>query len=172
MTNGLAVTPSAKRPFPFIRSSRSRTSYRTIQSQSHEKERTTMSTIDVVATPRNTEADHVLVQEISLEQIQPSKANPRRRVDDAALTELAASIKSRGVLQPILVRPVNADGYEIVCGERRWRASRTAGKDSIPARIVNLEAESVFHASTSDIHHCAHYLKSLPAPLPAAACAP
>jgi len=103
-----------------------------------------MSTIDVAATPRNTEADHALVEEIRLDQIQPSKANPRRRVDDAALTELAESIKSRGVLQPILVRPVNADGYEIVCGERRWRASRTAGKDSIPARIVNLnDAEAL-----------------------------
>ena len=65
-------------------------------------------------------------------------------MDDAALTELAANIKTHGVLQPILVRPVAADGYEIVCGERRWRASKTAGRDSIPARIMNLsDAEAL-----------------------------
>src|SRR5205814_1275517 len=61
-----------------------------------------------------------------------------------ALAELAANIKTHGVLQPILVRPVPRGGYEIVCGERRWRASRTAGKDTIPARIVDLsDAEAL-----------------------------
>ncbi len=101
-----------------------------------------MSTTETTAIPGT--ADQALVEEIRLDRIQPSKANPRRRVDDVALTELAASIKSRGILQPILVRPANSNGYEIVCGERRWRASRTAGKDRIPARIVNLnDAEAL-----------------------------
>lgn len=95
-----------------------------------------MSTTEVTAIPRNT--DHILVEEILLDRIQPSKANPRRRLDNLALAELAASIKARGVLQPILVRSVNNNGFEIVCGERRWRASRAAGIKSIPARIVNL----------------------------------
>jgi ParB family chromosome partitioning protein len=117
-----------------------------------------MSTTDVTARPGKPEPDHVLVQEINLDRIQPSKVNPRRRVDDAALTELAESIRSRGLLQPILVRPVNADGYEIVCGERRWQASKTAGKESIPARIVNLsDAEAlelavVENVQREDIH--------------------
>src|SRR5437667_7289410 len=97
-----------------------------------------MSSVDVIATPTNTEPVDALVQEIGLDNIKPSKANPRRRTDDSALADLAASIKPHGVLQPILVRPVTARGFEIVCGERRWRASKTAGKDSIPARIVNL----------------------------------
>jgi len=103
-----------------------------------------MSTIDAIATPRDRETDHALVQEISLDQIKPSKANLRRRMDDLALAELAENIKTHGVLQPILVRPATAGGFEIVCGERRWRASKTAGKDTIPTRIVNLnDAEAL-----------------------------
>ena len=97
-----------------------------------------MSTLEVTAVPSNTEIDHPLVQEVLIDRIKPSQANPRRRLDNLAMTELAASIKARGILQPILVRPVNNNGFEIVCGERRWRASKAAGKDTIPARIVNL----------------------------------
>ncbi len=95
-----------------------------------------MSTAIAVATPK--EAECPLIQEISLDRIKPSKANPRRRTDEAALNELAENIRTHGVLQPILVRPVNSDGFEIVCGERRWKASRAARKKTIPARIVNL----------------------------------
>jgi ParB family chromosome partitioning protein len=95
-----------------------------------------MSTAIAVATPKETESP--LIQEISLDRIKPSKANPRRCLDEAALSELAENIKTHGVLQPILIRPMNSNGYEIVCGERRWKASKTAGKETIPARIVNL----------------------------------
>jgi ParB family transcriptional regulator, chromosome partitioning protein len=95
-----------------------------------------MSTTIAIATRKEVESP--LIQEISLNKIKPSKANPRRRTDEAALSELAENIKTHGVLQPILIRPMNANGYEIVCGERRWKASKTAGKESIPARIVNL----------------------------------
>jgi ParB family chromosome partitioning protein len=103
-----------------------------------------MSTVETLATPTNLETDNALVQEISLDQITPSKANPRRRMDDTALSELAGSIRVRGVLQPILVRPADGSGYEIVCGERRWRASRAAQKETIPARVVNLsDAEAL-----------------------------
>jgi len=100
-------------------------------------------TVDVAATP-STETVSALVQEIRLDQIKPSKSNPRRRTDDSAMAELASSINTHGLLQPILVRPAKAGGYEIVCGERRWRASKAAGKDSIPAHIVNLsDAEAL-----------------------------
>src|SRR5438093_1261107 len=100
-------------------------------------------TVDVATTP-HTDTVNALVQEIGLDRIKPSKSNPRRRTDDSALADLSASIRAHGVLQPILVRPVPRGGYEIVCGERRWRASKTAGKDSIPARIVNLsDAEAL-----------------------------
>jgi ParB family chromosome partitioning protein len=56
-------------------------------------------------------------------------------MDDAALRELAESIKSQGVMQPILVRPISADRYEIIAGERRWRAARIAGLPAVPAQI-------------------------------------
>ncbi|TAM79776.1 MAG: ParB/RepB/Spo0J family partition protein [Acidobacteria bacterium] len=95
-----------------------------------------MSTAIAIATPK--EVANPLIQEISLDRIKPSKANPRRRLDEAALRELAENIKTHGVLQSILIRPVNSNGYEIVCGERRWKASKAAGKETIPVRIVNL----------------------------------
>ena len=102
-----------------------------------------MSTVETLATPIKP-ADNVLVQEISLDHIRPPKTNPRRRMDVAALSELAANIRVRGVLQPILVRPFDSAGYELVCGERRWRASKEAGRETIPARIMNLsDAEAL-----------------------------
>ena len=96
-----------------------------------------MSTAIAVATPK--EAERPLIQEVSLDRIKPSKANPRRRTDEAALNELAENIKTHGVLQPILIRPVDSVGFQIVCGERRWKASKAAGKDTIAARIVTFE---------------------------------
>lgn len=101
-----------------------------------------MSAIAAIALPKETERP--LIQEISIGSIKPSKANPRQRVDESALAELAESIRTHGVLQPILIRPVAAGGFEIVCGERRWKASKMAGTQSIPARIVNLtDAEAL-----------------------------
>jgi len=97
-----------------------------------------MSTAAVITSPKPQDAERPLIEEVSLSNIKPSKANPRRRIDDAALAELAANIATHGVLQPILVRPVAGGDYQIVCGERRWRASKIAGKRAIPARIVNL----------------------------------
>lgn len=93
-----------------------------------------MSAMTAITLPK----DNTLIKEINLANIKPSKANPRRRMDESALAELAESIKAHGVLQPILIRPVAAGGFEIVCGERRWKASKAAGKQTIPARIVNL----------------------------------
>jgi ParB family chromosome partitioning protein len=102
-----------------------------------------MSTVETLVTPIKL-ADNVLVQEISLAHIKPSKNNPRRRMDRAALADLAANIRVRGVLQPILVRPFDSAGFELVCGERRWRASKEAGRETIPARIMNLsDAEAL-----------------------------
>jgi ParB family transcriptional regulator, chromosome partitioning protein len=103
-----------------------------------------MSTMEVTAAPVNRNTDRILVEDIPLDQIRPSKANPRRRMDLAALAELASNIRVRGVLQPILVRPFNGAGYEIVCGQRRWQASKEAGRETIPARIMNLsDAEAL-----------------------------
>lgn len=115
-----------------------------------------MSITEVTTLPRNTH--HPLVEEIPLDQIQPSKVNPRRRKDVKALAELAENIQLRGVLQPILVRPLNGHGYQIVCGERRFEASRTAHKQTIPARVVNLsdgealELAVIENVQREDVH--------------------
>lgn len=99
-----------------------------------------MSAMTAIALPKEND----LIQEISVAAIKPSKANPRRRMDESALAELAESIRTHGVLQPILIRRVAAGGFEIVCGERRWKASKMAGTQTIPARIVNLtDAEAL-----------------------------
>jgi ParB family chromosome partitioning protein len=67
-----------------------------------------------------------------VERLQPGKYQPRTRMDETSLAELAASIRAQGLMQPILVRPVAAERYEIIAGERRWRAARLAGLEEVP----------------------------------------
>ena len=76
-------------------------------------------------------------------QLQPGKYQPRREMDEGKLSELADSIKSQGVIQPILVRQLPAGNYEIVAGERRWRASQLAGLDEVPVVVRELEDRTV-----------------------------
>ena len=71
--------------------------------------------------------------------IEPNKDQPRDRFDQAALSELADSIREHGVLQPIVVRTMEGGTYQIIAGERRWRASRMAGLSEIPAMVVEAE---------------------------------
>lgn len=78
------------------------------------------------------------VSELPLSEIEPDRSQPRQTWDDDSLEELANSIAEHGVLSPILVRPLPAGNYQIVAGERRWRASRLAGKTTIPVIIRNL----------------------------------
>ena len=73
--------------------------------------------------------------ELSVEVIHPNPRQPRKRFDGEAGTGLAESIRAQGVIQPLLVRPRTAGGYEIVAGERRWRAAREAGHATIPAVV-------------------------------------
>ena len=73
--------------------------------------------------------------ELKIEQLQPGKYQPRSHMDEAALKELAASIKAQGIMQPILVRPVPGGRFEIIAGERRWRASKIAGLETVPVLI-------------------------------------
>ena len=81
------------------------------------------------------------VRTIEVARIRPNPAQPRQVFDEEALAELTASIAERGVLQPILVRPVE-DGYELVAGERRWRAAQRAQLHEIPAIIREFDEES------------------------------
>ncbi|BDG61864.1 ParB/RepB/Spo0J family partition protein [Caldinitratiruptor microaerophilus] len=78
--------------------------------------------------------DREQVQELPLDRIRPNPRQPRKAFAPEALEELAASIREHGVVQPVLVRPVDG-GYELVAGERRWRAARAAGLERIPAVV-------------------------------------
>ena len=75
------------------------------------------------------------LRDLPVELIRPNPAQPRKRFDDEALQGLAGSLAERGVVQPILVRPVAGGTYEIVAGERRWRAAQLAGLERIPAVV-------------------------------------
>jgi ParB family transcriptional regulator, chromosome partitioning protein len=86
------------------------------------------------APPQAAEKDGDL-KNIPIDLIQRGKYQPRTDMHEEALEELAASIRAQGVMQPIVVRPISSDKYEIIAGERRWRASQIAGLDSIPAII-------------------------------------
>ena len=72
---------------------------------------------------------------LAVNRIRPGKYQPRTKMDQEALAELAASIKSQGLMQPVLVRPVDRDRYELIAGERRWRAAQMAGLDHVPALV-------------------------------------
>ena len=73
--------------------------------------------------------------ELSVDAIHPNPRQPRKRFDGEAGTGLAESIRSQGVISPLIVRPRTAGGYEIVAGERRWRAAREAGRQTVPAVV-------------------------------------
>lgn len=75
------------------------------------------------------------LRDIPLEHIQPNPKQPRKRVDQNSLCSLAESISERGVLQPVIVRRSEDDGYELVAGERRWRAAGIAGRRTVPALV-------------------------------------
>lgn len=77
-------------------------------------------------------------QELPIDQLQPGKYQPRTHMDADALKDLAESIKTQGVIQPILVRPIDAGKFEIIAGERRWRASRMAGLQAVPVVIRDI----------------------------------
>jgi ParB family transcriptional regulator, chromosome partitioning protein len=72
---------------------------------------------------------------LRVEQLRRGRYQPRTKMDDASLEELAASIRKQGIMQPILVRPVEGDRYEIIAGERRWRAAKLAGLEEVPVLV-------------------------------------
>jgi ParB family transcriptional regulator, chromosome partitioning protein len=82
------------------------------------------------------------LRELPIELISPNPKQPRRRFDEEALNALAGSLQERGILQPVLVRPKPGGTYELVAGERRWRAAQIAGLETVPA-IVRAREDSV-----------------------------
>ena len=82
------------------------------------------------------------LQAIAIDRVQPGKYQPRTQMNDEALEELAASIREHGVMQPILVRPIDGGRFEIVAGERRWRAAKRAGLAEVPALVKAVPDQS------------------------------
>ena len=82
------------------------------------------------------------LKHVPVDLLQRGKYQPRTHMDEAALQELSDSIKAQGVVQPIVVRPIGGGRYEIVAGERRWRAAQMAGLHSVPAVVRNVPDEA------------------------------
>ncbi|MEM6586598.1 MAG: ParB/RepB/Spo0J family partition protein [Pseudomonadota bacterium] len=99
-------------------------------------------TSETAAVPAANQANSPL-QSIAIASISPLPGNPRKRFDEGALEELAASIASLGVIQPIIVRPTEAGQYQLVVGERRWRAAQKAQLHEIPALVRDLSEREV-----------------------------
>ena len=78
------------------------------------------------------------LQTIAIDRLRPGKYQPRTRMDEASLAELADSIREQGVMQPILVRPVDGGRFEIIAGERRWRAAQRAGLSEVPVLVKSV----------------------------------
>jgi len=82
------------------------------------------------------------LQKLPIEQLQPGKYQPRKDMSAEALDELSSSIKSQGIIQPIVVRPLGINSYEIIAGERRWRAAQLAELDLVPCLIKDVPDEA------------------------------
>ena len=84
---------------------------------------------------------------LPVDAIRPGKYQPRTKMDEAALSELAASIRAQGLMQPVLVRPVGSGSFELIAGERRWRAAQMAGLTEIPALVREVPDETALAMS-------------------------
>ena len=82
-----------------------------------------------------------------IEDVHPNRAQPRQRFDDSKLDELAQSIRENGILEPIVVRKRAPGGYEIIAGERRWRAAQKAGLHEVPIFVRELTTQAAFEAA-------------------------
>ena len=98
-------------------------------------------------------SDDATLRELQVSQIEPNQHQPRAQFDEEALVSLTDSIRELGVLQPILVRPAGHDRYELIAGERRWRASKRAGLQTIPAIVRKIdESTSLEQALVENLH--------------------
>jgi ParB family chromosome partitioning protein len=86
--------------------------------------------------------DAAELREVAVELVRPNPAQPRKRFDEAALKALSESVVERGVLQPVLVRPQPGGSYELVAGERRWRAAQLAGLETMPALVQHRDDDA------------------------------
>jgi len=91
--------------------------------------------LDALLAGNTSSKQNEVLRDLRVEQLKPGKYQPRSHMDEASLNELAASIKAQGVMQPILARELPTDGYEIIAGERRWRAAQLAGLTQVPVIV-------------------------------------
>ncbi|MBI5006610.1 MAG: ParB/RepB/Spo0J family partition protein [Nitrosomonadales bacterium] len=91
--------------------------------------------LDALLSGNSTTKQNETLRDLKVEQLKPGKYQPRSRMDEASLNELAASIKSQGIMQPILARELPDGGYEIIAGERRWRAAQLAELKVVPVIV-------------------------------------
>lgn len=108
---------------------------------------TTTTTLSEIAEATESPRENSKLRNLAIEVLQPGKYQPRKDMALDELEDLANSIRHQGVLQPILVRPISEDRYEIIAGERRWRASQIAGLDNIPAMIMKLDDQTTLAIS-------------------------
>ncbi|HCW79690.1 MAG TPA: stage 0 sporulation protein J [Ruminococcaceae bacterium] len=101
--------------------------------------------LDAIFAENDTEEHTAMMLKTS--ELEPNRNQPRRSFNEQALAELADSISKHGVLQPLLVRPLVSGGYQIVAGERRWRAARMAGIDEVPAVVRDMSEEEVMEVA-------------------------
>jgi ParB family chromosome partitioning protein len=91
--------------------------------------------LDALLSGSDEVADKESLQTLAVDRLRPGKYQPRTRMDEASLDELAQSIKEHGIMQPVLVRPVDGGRFEIIAGERRWRAAMRSGLKEVPALV-------------------------------------
>mgnify|MGYP002079004091 CR=1 FL=1 len=84
-------------------------------------------------------SEAAVLRELPIRMVEPNQFQPRRVFDDDSLSSLTASIEELGVLQPVLVRPLGVDRYELIAGERRWRAAQQAGLSTNPALVRTVD---------------------------------
>ena len=99
--------------------------------------------LDALLNPLDLDKESASITHIKIDQIKPNRNQPRTTFSEKSLNELAQSIKQQGLLQPILVRKLEAEKYEIVAGERRWRACQLANMERVPVIIKELSNEEI-----------------------------
>ena len=84
------------------------------------------------------------INKIEISKISPNKKQPRKNFQDKEIKELASSIKNQGLIQPLIIRKTSDDSYEIIAGERRWRACQIAGLHEVDCVFMNMSEEKVY----------------------------
>lgn len=99
--------------------------------------------LDALMLDNSTEEENVGTIMLKLHEIEPNRDQPRKSFDEEALEELAESISQHGIIQPLLVRPLPEGGYQLIAGERRWRAARIAGLAEVPVLVKEISESEI-----------------------------